>query len=241
MNNDQKIGRDPGDAGDMWSINAEESLQAVLESPGCPPLLRQTLSGALTWQNRNRRMVRRAVASPRVAPQWSAALLALGATVTLEGSAGSSEVAVETLLAQRPKGEITALHVRMGGVRWGEAHVGRTPADEPIVAAVAGVEISEQDGVIGEARVALTGVGPVRLAKAPTQLIGTPVDDRAELFARIGAVAQAMEQEVTPEGDYLGSEEYRRAMAGVLTRRALEQCLAMQSAHQTRTVAGGGR
>jgi CO/xanthine dehydrogenase FAD-binding subunit len=33
-----------------------------------------------------------------------------------------------------------------------------------------------------------------------------------------------VEEEVTPRGDFLGSEEYRRAMAGVLTRRALEQC-----------------
>jgi CO/xanthine dehydrogenase FAD-binding subunit len=38
-------------------------------------------------------------------------------------------------------------------------------------------------------------------------------------------VANAIEGEVAPEGDFRGSEEYRRAMAGVLTRRALEQCL----------------
>jgi CO/xanthine dehydrogenase FAD-binding subunit len=41
----------------------------------------------------------------------------------------------------------------------------------------------------------------------------------------IRAVATAVEDEVEPEGDFRGSEEYRRAMAGVLTRRALEQCL----------------
>jgi len=42
---------------------------------------------------------------------------------------------------------------------------------------------------------------------------------------RIRAVAEAVEEEVAPRGDFLGSREYRRAMAGVLVRRALEQCV----------------
>jgi CO/xanthine dehydrogenase FAD-binding subunit len=215
MNKDeQAVSRDPK----AWSISAEASLQDLLDSPGCPPLLRQTLSGAMSWQDRNRRFVRSAVASPRVAPQWSAALLALGATVTVQGDGELVEIPVETVLAQKPKGEIIALNVRMEGVRWGEAHVGRTPADEPIVAAIAGVEMGGAS--VRQARVALTGAGPVRLADAPSQLVGGPLDKE-----RIQKVADAIEQEVTPEGDFRGSEEYRRAVAGVLTRRALEQCL----------------
>jgi len=204
----------------VWSIEADASLQGVLESPGCPPLLLQTLTGPLSWQDRNRRMVRRAVASPNVAPQWSAALLALGATVTVEGDSEPAEIPVERLLAERPKGKITALHVRTQGVHWGKAHVGRTPADEPIVAAIAGVEMV--NGKVSQARVALTGVWPkaVAMAKAPAQLIGVPLGE-----SQIQAVAAAVQEEVNPPGDYLGSIEYRRAMAGVLTRRALEHCL----------------
>jgi CO/xanthine dehydrogenase FAD-binding subunit len=212
--------------GDVWSLDANVSLQAALDSPGCPQPVCQALTGALTWQERNRREVRRALASPRVAPQWSAALLALGATITLEGKDGSSEMLLETFLASRPQGEIRSLHVRTKGLRWGEAHVGRTPADEPIVAAVAAVEMD--NGQVGQARVVLTGVWPeaARLAQAPAQLVGGPLDKE-----RIQAVATAVEQEVTPEGDFRGSEEYRRAMAGVLTRRALEQCLGQEVEH----------
>jgi CO/xanthine dehydrogenase FAD-binding subunit len=49
---------------------------------------------------------------------------------------------------------------------------------------------------------------------------------------RIRAVAAAIEQEVVPQGDFLGSEEYRRAMAGVLARRALEACLHQEAGEE---------
>jgi CO/xanthine dehydrogenase FAD-binding subunit len=34
-----------------------------------------------------------------------------------------------------------------------------------------------------------------------------------------------VQAEVTPKGDYRGGAEYRKAMAGVMTRRALQQCM----------------
>jgi CO/xanthine dehydrogenase FAD-binding subunit len=113
---------------------------------------------------------------------------------------------------------VTALHVPDGAC-WGEASVARTPADEPIVAAFAAVDWDGE--VVCRARVALTGVWPepARLAKAPLKLVGGPLDD-----AWIRRVAATVEAEVEPRGDYRGSQEYRRAMAGVLTRRALERC-----------------
>jgi CO/xanthine dehydrogenase FAD-binding subunit len=220
MNHERVPAATPAGAGEAWSIDADAPLQAVLDSPGCPPLLRQMLTGAIPWQIRNEKLVRRALTSPRVAPQWVAALLALGATVTVEGESGRTDVPLEALLQRRAEGKVSALHVRTGGVRWGEAHIARTPADEPIVSAVAGVELD--DGAVRQARVALTGVWPepVRLAEAPSQLTGGPLDE-----GRIRAVAEAVEKEVAPKGDFQGSEEYRRAMAGVLTCRALKGCL----------------
>ena len=209
----------------IWTIDTNAPLQSVLDSPQCPPLLRQTLTGALSWQTRNETPVRRALRAPRIAPQWVAALLALGTTVTVEEDAGPEKVPL-TVGAGLPRPH--ALHVPLvGGVRWGEAHVARTPADEPIVAVVAVVEVD--DGVVRQARVALTGVWPepVRLAEAPAQLVGGPLDETS-----IRAVAAAVEEEVTPRGDFLGSEEYRRAMAGVLTRRALDQCLRQEQENE---------
>jgi CO/xanthine dehydrogenase FAD-binding subunit len=203
-----------------WNIDADALLQSVLDSPECPSFLRQTLTGAISWQTRNEKSVRQALTSPRVAPQWVAALLALGAMVTMKGDTGAVETPLEALLQRRAEGKVSTLHAMVRGVKCGEAHVARTPADAPIVAAVAVVEI---DGdVVRQARVALTGVWPelVRLAEAPAQLTGGPLDEE-----RIRTVAEAVEKEVAPKGDFLGSKEYRRAMAGVLTRRALEKCL----------------
>lgn len=221
MNERQTSAADPAGAREPWTVDADMPLQSFLEWPGCPPLLRDTLNGVLSWQTRIEIPVRRALTSPRLAPQWVAALLALGATVTTEGDDGPAEIALEAMLRHRDR-NVSALHVPPGGpdLRLGEADVARTPADAPIVAVFAAVELA--DAVVRQARVALSGVWPepARLAASPTQLEGGPLDD-----AHIQAVAAALVEEVAPKGDFLGSEEYRRAMAGVLTRRALASCL----------------
>ena len=143
MNDDQALSIDPAGAGNVWSVDADALLQSVLDRPDAPPLLRQALSGVLSWQTRNETPVRRTLTSPRLAPQWVAALLVQGATVTLDAEAGPSDVPLELLLEHRGEGAVAALHVPPGGPgrRWGEAHVARTPADEPIVAAFAVVDV----------------------------------------------------------------------------------------------------
>ena len=220
MQADRARSKEPENLDDWWSIDAELSLQAVLEDAECPPLLRRTLSGELAWQERNRRQIRRALLSPRVAPRWSAALLALGAMATTQGKDGSAVISIEKLLEIKRSADIARLHVPVTGLTWGEAHIGRTPADEPIVAAVAAVEMTK--GIVSQARVALVGVWarPVGLVKAATNLMGRPLTQD-----QIQAVAADVVGEVEPEGDFRGSEEYRRAMAVVLTRRTLEQCM----------------
>jgi len=196
----------------MLKLDVDRSLQLVFDDPACPQVLCQALAGPLSWQVRSETSVRKALASPRVAPQWVAALLALGAMVVTE----DGEIPLAEADAAAAVAEACALQIELDGLRWGEARVARTPADEPIVAAVAVVRL--KDGIVQEARVALTGVWPeaVRLAEAPAQLVGGSLD--AE---RIQAVADAVRQEVDPQGDFVGSAEYRRAMAGALTRQAL--------------------
>jgi carbon-monoxide dehydrogenase medium subunit len=205
-----------------WRIDAGAPLQSVLDSPECPPLLRQTLTGALFWQVRNEVSIRRSLRAPRIAPKWIAALLALGATVTIESDDGAVETPLDTLTQHRSRKEISALHIpypKESGIRWAEASVARTPADDPIVAVIAAVET--EVSIVRQARIALTGAWPeaVRLAESADRLLGNPLDE-----ARIQETAQAVEKEVAPKGDFLGSEEYRRAMAGVLVRRALQEC-----------------
>lgn len=98
------------------------------------------------------------------------------------------------------------------------ADVARTPADTPIV--VAGAAITVAYGICKSARLALGGVAPhpVRVPEVEALLVDQPLT--IELIA--AAAARAAEL-VQPTGDFRGSAEYRKAMAGVLAERALRQ------------------
>jgi len=98
------------------------------------------------------------------------------------------------------------------------ADVARTPADAPIVVAAAALAIAE--GRCTQARLALGGVAsdPIRLPEAEALLEG-----QALTADRIAAAAARARELVTPAGDFRGSAEYRKAMAGVLVDRALRQ------------------
>jgi CO/xanthine dehydrogenase FAD-binding subunit len=216
--------------GAFWTVDAEASLQAVLDDPGCPGLLSRVLTTVRSWQVRNETTVGRTLRASRLMPQWTAALVTLGARVAVEGQ--EQDVDVITMVRERIAGEVIALRVPQHGDRcWGEAHVARTPSDDPIVAALAAIRSNSSDGTVEEARVTLTGVSshPVWTVDAVEELLGQALDE-----GRIRDVASAVGDEVEPQGDYLGSETYRRAMAEVLTRRALEACAASLTA-------GGGR
>jgi CO/xanthine dehydrogenase FAD-binding subunit len=205
----------------FWTVDPDASLQSLLDDPDCPKLLSRVLKTVHSWQLRSETTVGRTLRASQLMPQWTAALLALGARVTVEDEDGAREVDLEALVQRQARGDVTALHVpQRADSGWGEAHVARTPSDDPIVAAHAVVRAD--GGVVEEARITLTGVSsdPVWIAAASSPLVGQRLDDD-----QIAAVAAAVRDEVEPEGDYLGGADYRRAMAGVLTRRALEACV----------------
>ncbi len=243
---DDRRGRFASTEEEVWTVDAGATLQSLLDDPACPALLRRALNAIQSWQVRNETIVRRTLKASSVMPNWMAALLALGAVVTVEGDGGDEEVDLEALIQREVKGAIKTLHVpRRAGARWGEAHVARTPSDDPIVAAFA--VVSSRDGVVEEARIALTGVSsaPVWLADTSDALPGRVLDDGPTGDGAIPPrwiehVASAVQDQVRPQGDYLGSEEYRRAMAGVLTRRALQACGSGAPRRAALPKAGGG-
>jgi len=94
--------------------------------------------------------------------------------------------------------------------------VGRTPNDYPILCAIAKFAI--KDGIAGNVHVALGGVAatPVRLNSLELGLekkvVATFLED--ELSQAIATL--------TPPSDFLGTAEYRRETAQVLTRRVIQ-------------------
>lgn len=208
-------------------LGACETLEAVAVHDLTPPLLRRVLVRTLPWNRRNGITVGETVEFCTLLPEWTAALLAFGAQVAF-ATPDERRIPLDQIaqIPEQPrlprKGLITGvwldapapLHV------WGEAHVARTPADEAITAAAAVLDVA--DGVVRQGRLALCGVWPdgARLAaEASAHLAGGPLDE-----ARIADVLATLDGEIAPMSDFRGSADYRRAMAQVLARRALEQC-----------------
>ena len=99
---------------------------------------------------------------------------------------------------------------------WGFEEVARRSGDFALAAAAATLTLSA--GVISQARIALTGVGPtpVRVAQAEELLVGQALEPG--LIDRIIDVVRAA---IEPETDLHASSDYRRHLASVLVGRAV--------------------
>jgi CO/xanthine dehydrogenase FAD-binding subunit len=139
------------------------------------------------------------------------ALLALGAEAVVQGR----ETRRLALAAWQPAPTELLVEVAAAvppGTRGALARVARSPLDRPIVAAVAVVK----DGM---ARVAVSGASPRPLVAESS---AAPAEAISFLQNAVSAAAQ-------PTGDVRGSGGYRKAMAGVLTRRAVAAALGSEA------------
>ncbi len=143
------------------------------------------------------------------------ALLALGGTVVLQGPGGRREVPVTEFwtgffeTAMSPDELVVELRVpRTGNLGWGYEKFTRRANDWPIVAAAA------VDG-----RVALANMGGAVLRATATE------ESRAA-GASIAEAAALADQGTSPVADMHADADYRRHLARLLTRRALETAAA---------------
>jgi CO/xanthine dehydrogenase FAD-binding subunit len=99
---------------------------------------------------------------------------------------------------------------------------GRLYTNTPAIVSVA-VQVTRENGRVGDARIALNAVGPhpLRARRAEAAIIGSRADGAA-----IEAAADAAALECEPFTDPIASEWYRRKMAGVFVKRALTEALA---------------
>ena len=99
---------------------------------------------------------------------------------------------------------------------WGFEEVARRSGDFALAATAATLTLS--DGVISQARIALTGVGatPVRAAEAEALLVGQALEP-----GLINRIIDAVRAAIEPDTDLHASSDYRRHLAGVLAGRAV--------------------
>ena len=155
-------------------------------------------------------------------------LICLGATVTLRSTGGTRDMAVEDLLTG-PGATVAsndellvAVDLPHPAPGTGSAYVRleyRRQMEIAVVGATAVVTLA--DGEVSQARVGITALAPTirRVPAAEEVLTSAPDEASVEAAARAAAAASV------PISDLRASERYRRAMAEVIARRAIEIAL----------------
>jgi aerobic carbon-monoxide dehydrogenase medium subunit len=126
-----------------------------------------------------------------------------------ETAVGPAEILTEIRIPLRPNGSSAF------------EKVGRRAGDWAVVSCGAAVWLA--DGIITDARVGLAAVGPntTGIPEISLALRGNPPSE--ELYATAGSIAG---RSCSPTTDQRGSVEYKRHLAGELTRRALRRAVA---------------
>ena len=219
--------------GAVWRLGATASLQALVESPAgmsfCNGVLGEAAMAMAGRSLRNRATLGGAIATADGVSPLVTALLACDAELsvaTLKNDAlVMKQVGLRAFLGYRTsllEGGALITDIRLGvpssDTRAAYERVVRTPRDYPIVCAVARCAI--KDGVAGNVRLALGGVAaaPLRIELAEFGLEKKRLADHLEHALYHGLDA------LSPGGDWMGSAEYRRAMARELSLRALMRC-----------------
>lgn len=200
----------------MLRLGANTLLQTLVENAAVAAvadgLLRQSAELAAPRTLRNLATLAGAIeGAAEGPPELLLALLALNATATVQSAEGGKQL---PLRAYRPVPGALLVEVAIdltATPRGALARVARTPLDRAIVAAAAVVDAQR-------ACVAVAGAAPQPIVAE------TPLAD-ISVKAAVDALVDAVVVQAAPVGDYRGSAEYRRTMASVLARRALENAM----------------
>jgi aerobic carbon-monoxide dehydrogenase medium subunit len=223
---DLKYVRDEGDHISIGAMTRHSDVEAdpiLQEHCG---LLSYTASLVGDPQVRHRGTIGGSISHGDAASDLPSALLALEGTFVVKGPGGERTVAagdffqdyLQTELA--PDEVLTEIRVPKLGQNagWSYKKFNRRAQDWAVVGAAAVVERS--NGSISSARIGLTNMGstPLRATAAEGTLSGADASSVAE-------ATSSADEGTSPASDIAASAEYRRHLARVLTRRAVEEAL----------------
>ncbi|MFK5690132.1 FAD binding domain-containing protein [Ornithinimicrobium sp. LYQ92] len=214
------------DTGDAVRIGAGATYQDVLDSDLVSEhlaLLHQALTEVADAQIRHRGTVCGALAHADPAGDVGAPVLALGGRMVIQGPDGERTVDgadffVDLFETAVGEGELlTAVEIPKH-TGWGSHYEKfvRVSHQWAILGIAAAVRV--EGGTIAEARVGLTNMGstPLRATAVEEALVGKEATEEA-----IAGVCAQVGEGTDPPSDLNGQADYRRHVAGVLTRRAV--------------------
>jgi carbon-monoxide dehydrogenase medium subunit len=220
------------DEGDVVAVGAmtrhhDVATDAVLQRR--LPLLAHAAAEVGDPQVRHRGTLGGSLAHADPAADLPAVVLALDAVMVVRGPDGDRDVAVRDFFRGFLESDLqpdeVLREVRFPapapGHGWAYLKFNRRAQDWATVGVAALVERGDT-GLLAHLAVALVNMGatPLRAPRVEASLTGTRGDADA-----VDRAAHHADEDTSPAGDLAASAEYRRHLARVLTRRALEQAL----------------
>jgi carbon-monoxide dehydrogenase medium subunit len=196
------------------------------------PLLAETYRHVATVRIRNMATVGGGIAHGDPNQDPPPALIVLGARARLRSAGGEREVPLEEFFTDyyetdvRPGEILTEILVpaQPTGAGWSwKKFLPRTADDYATVSVACLVSLDGGSDRCSDVRIALGSAGttPIRATAVESALRGEQVT-----ADRLAEAARLVAGQVDPISDFRGSSEYKRDMAVVWTRRALEQAVA---------------
>jgi aerobic carbon-monoxide dehydrogenase medium subunit len=219
--------RETADAIEIGSLVRHAEIErSELLARTCP-LLIETASQVGDVQVRNRGTLGGSLAHADPAGDFPAAVLALDARLIATSARGQRTIPVRDFFVElmttalQPNEILTAICVPTFGRRTGSAYAKmRQQASGFAIAGVAAVLRLDAKGIIAEARVAITGVGPMPYR---AEAVEKGLAGRSASATVIRQAAAAATDGVEVSSDLHASQEYRRELAAIFARRALEK------------------
>jgi len=203
-----------------WTIASSQLIQQKT------PVLAECAGQIGDVQVRNMGTIGGSLAHADPAADYPAAVVALEAEITAEGPHGRRTIAADDFFtgvfstALHPDEILVEVNVPVLPPRTGSAYLKFPhPASGFAVVGVAAVVTVDGKGRCERARVGITGVGRAayRARTMEDALTGKALDDQA-----IAAAAEKAADGVEPNEDIFASAEYRRHLAQVFARRAVQ-------------------
>ena len=221
--------REEGDRIEIGALATHFQLESSDLLKSRCPLLPETAREIGDVQVRNKGTLGGSLAHSDPAADWTAAMVALDAEMLAVSASGERWIPARDffvdLLATALRSEeiLTAVRVSALPARGGEAYAKhRHPASGFAVVGVAARVVLDEKGSLAEVRVGITGVGPKAYRPAELEeILRGKSPGRKRLEEACAHAADGVEV----NADLYASAEYRRHLASVYARRALEKAV----------------